>query len=96
MQNLLKCAGKHLVYDDFLNFETFNKYDTILMNPPFSAGGRYLLKALKMMENGGQIVCLLNIETLKNQYSNSRKELVGILAQLDAKIGYFNGTFNEA
>ena len=60
LQNLLKGAGKRLVYDDFLNFETFKRYDLILMNPPFSAGDRHLLKALKMIENGGQVVCLLN------------------------------------
>lgn len=96
LQNLLKGAGKRLVYDDFLNFETFKRYDLILMNPPFSAGERHLLKALKMMENGGQVVCLLNAETLKNPYSNIRKELVEKLAQLDAEIEYLDGTFNEA
>ena len=96
LQNLLKGAGKRLVYDDFLNFETFKRYDLILMNPPFSAGDRHLLKALKMMENGGQVVCLLNAETLKNPYSNSRKELVQKLTELDAEIEYLDGMFTDA
>lgn len=96
LQNLLKGAGKRLVYDDFLKFETFKKYDLILMNPPFSDGDKHLLKALEMMKNGGQVVCLLNAETLKNPYSNIRKVLTQKLAQLDAEINYLDGAFTEA
>lgn len=66
------------------------------MNPPFSAGDRHLLKALKMMENGGQVVCLLNAEMLKKPYSNNRKELLQKLTELDAEIEYLDGTFNKA
>ena len=96
LQSLLKGAGKRLIFDDFLKFETFKKYDLILMNPPFSEGDKHLLKALEMMKNGGQVVCLLNAETLKNPYSNSRKELTQKLAQLGAEIKYLDGTFTEA
>lgn len=96
LQNLLKGAGKRLVYDDFLKFETFKKYDLILMNPPFSEGDKHLLKALEMMKNGGQVVCLLNAETLKNPYSNIRKELLQKLEQLNAEIRYLEDAFTEA
>ena len=40
------------------------------MNPPFSEGDKHLLKAINIMKNGGQIVCILNAETIKNPYSN--------------------------
>ena len=96
LQNLLKGAGKRLVYDDFLKFETYKKYDLILMNPPFSEGDKHLLKALEMMKNGGQVVCLLNAETLKNPYSNIRRELTQKLAQLGAEIKYLDVAFTEA
>lgn len=96
LRNLLKGAGKRLVFDDFLKFETFKKYDLILMNPPFSEGDKHLLKALEMMKNGGQVVCLLNAETLKNPYSNIRKELTQKLAQLGAEIKYLDGAFTDA
>lgn len=76
LRSLLKGAGSRVIHNDFLTFDTLKKYDLILMNPPFSEGDKHLLKALEMMKNGGQIVCLLNAETLKNPYSNSRKELV--------------------
>lgn len=96
LQNLLKGAGKHLIFDDFLKFETLKKYDLILMNPPFSEGDKHLLKALEMMKNGGQVVCLLNAETLKNPYTNIRKVLNQKLAQLGAEIKYLDGAFTQA
>ena len=96
LQNLLKGAGKRLIFDDFLKFETFKKYDLILMNPPFSEGDKHLMKALEMMKNGGQVVCLLNAETLKNPYSNIRRELTQKLEQLGAEIKYLDGAFTEA
>ena len=96
LQNLLKGAGKRLIFDDFLKFETLKKYDLILMNPPFSEGDKHLLKALEMMKNGGQVVCLLNAETLKNPYTNIRKVLNQKLAQLGAEIKYLDGAFTQA
>lgn len=96
LQNLLKGAGSRVIHNDFLTFNTLKKYDLILMNPPFSEGDKHLLKALELMRNGGQIVCLLNAETLKNPYSNSRKELVRKLEQLEAKIEYRAGAFKAA
>ena len=96
LQNLLKGAGSRVIHNDFLTFDTLKKYDLILMNPPFSEGDKHLLKALELMKNGGQIVCLLNAETLKNPYSNSRKDLVRKLEQLEAKIEYRAGAFTAA
>ena len=61
--------GIHIVHDDFLTFNTFKKYDLIIMNPPFASGDKHLLKAIKLQERGGSIVCILNAETLKNPYT---------------------------
>ena len=58
--------GIHVVHDDFLTYNPYKRYDLIIMNPPFSNGDKHLLKALKMQEKGGNIICLLNAETLKN------------------------------
>ena len=70
---ILKSKEYRLVYNDFLTYDTMKEYDLIIMNPPFSNGCKHLLKALEMQKrNGGAIVCLLNAETLKNQYSNDR------------------------
>lgn len=85
--------GIHIVHDDFLTYTPFKRYDLIIMNPPFSNGDKHLLKALKMQERGGNIVCLLNAETLKNPYTESRKELLKQLNKYNAQIEYIENAF---
>lgn len=93
---ILKSKRCRVIGSDFLQFNTYQKFDLILMNPPFSDGDKHLLKALKMQENGGHIKCILNAETIKNPYSNSRKELVRLLEEYNAKIEYVENGFNNA
>ena len=81
---------------DFLEYNTFSSYDVILMNPPFADGDKHLLKALKLIENGGQCVCILNAETIKNPYTNWRQELVRKLTEYNADIEYINNAFTGA
>lgn len=90
----LKGKNYRLVYNDFLTYDTMKEYDLIIMNPPFSNGCKHLLKALEMQErNGGAIVCLLNAETLKNDYSNDRKLLNRKLNDNNATIEYLQESF---
>lgn len=96
LQSILKGKGFRVVYDNFLNFNTFKKYDLICMNPPFSEGAKHLLKALEMQQNGGKILCLLNAETIKNPYSNERKILLQKLEEVNASIEYKQGAFLTA
>src|SRR5262249_55357445 len=49
-------------------------------NPPFSNGDDHLLKAWDFLHSG-EIVCLLNEETIKNPYTAARKRLVEIVSQ---------------
>lgn len=81
---------------DFLEYNTFSSYDVILMNPPFADGDKHLLKALKLIENGGQCVCILNAETIKNPYTNWRQELVRKLTEYNADIEYISNAFTGA
>ncbi len=96
LRNILTGNGHRVIHDDFLTFHTFKHYDLIIMNPPFADGDKHLLKALELQERGGQVICLLNAETLKNPYSNTRKELVRKLSELDAEIQYLEGEFSGA
>lgn len=89
-------SGVHIVGDDFLSFHTFKRYDLIIMNPPFSYGEKHLLKAIEMQKNGGQIVCLLNAQTLLNPFTNERKMLIKKLEELNATIEYISGAFSNA
>ena len=97
LRMILDGKGFRVVGDDFLSFFPFKKYDLIVMNPPFSNGDEHLLKALSLVENsGGQIVCLLNAETIRNPYTNRRKVLAQKLAEHEAKIEFIEGAFKRA
>lgn len=86
----------HIVGDDFLKFHSFAQYDLIIMNPPFSNGDQHLLKAISLMKYGGCIVCLLNAETLRNPYTESRKQLVQLLKKYNAKVEFLKNAFKQA
>lgn len=97
LRSILKDKKYRLVYNDFLTYNTMKEYHLIVMNPPFSTGAKHLLKAIEMQErNGGAIVCLLNAETLKNDYSNERQLLNSKLKQYGATIEYIQDSFIDA
>lgn len=97
LQSFLKGKGYRLIFDDFLNFNTMKKYDLIIMNPPFSGGDKHLLKAISLMkEYGGQIVCILNAETLKNPYTVYRQDLKFQLEDYKAEIEFIEKAFSDA
>lgn len=94
--SILKDNKFQLVGTDFLEFQSYKRYDCIVMNPPFSDGDKHLLKAIDTMKNGGQIVCLLNYETIRNPYSNIRKELLIKLQELNATVEHIPSAFKDA
>lgn len=97
LRSILKGKGYRVIHDDFLTLHTYKHYDLIIMNPPFSVGARHLLKAIDVQEtSGGAIIFLLNAETLRNPYSNERKELLQKLERYGAEIKYYEGAFREA
>ena len=96
LQAVLKQKGFRLVHDDFFTFHTWKQYDLIVMNPPFSRGDKHLLNALKLQEDGGNIICILNAETLKNPYSITRQALALRLEDLHADISYMQNEFVSA
>ena len=96
LQMILKGKKLRVVHNDFLTYQTYKKYDLIAMNPPFSEGDKHLLKAIDIQRQGGQIVCLLNAETIKNPFSNIRKDLVRKLDEYNAEIEYIEDSFKNA
>lgn len=94
LDTLRLLTNTHCVGDDFLFFETFKKYDVILMNPPFSEGAIHLLKAIELQRRfGGQIICLLNAQSIRNPHTPAQKELVKQLQELSADIEYVSDAF---
>lgn len=96
LQHIIKGKGFRLVHDDFLSYETYKKYDAIIANFPFSQGDKHLLKAIEMQQQGGKVVCLLNADTLRNPYSNTRKELVRQLDKYNAQVEYIENAFLDS
>lgn len=96
LQALLVGKGYRVVHDDFLTYHTRKRYDLILMNPPFSEGDMHLLHALELCENGGQIACILNAETIRNPFTNSRKALLKALHKHGASIRFMERGFSYA
>lgn len=80
LQAALRGKGYPLVGTDFLTFWPDEKYDLILMNPPFANGEAHLLHAWEILDHG-DIVCLLNEQTLLNPCTASRKLLASIIEQ---------------
>jgi hypothetical protein len=96
LQYILQGKGYRIVHNDYLTYNTYKKYDLIIMNPDFASGDKHLLKAISMQENGGKIVCILNAETLKNPCTNTRKDLLNKLELYNADIQYINNAFWDA
>jgi len=95
LQAVLRAKDIKVIDSDFLSYSGPDKFDLIISNPPFSNGDSFLLKAIDIMYSG-QIVFLLNAETLKNPYSNTRKDLVQKLTDLNAEIEYIPNGFTDA
>jgi len=82
-----------IIHDDFLTYQCVKRYQVIIMNPPFDNGDEHLHKALDIMQGGGQVVCLLNAETIRNPYTISRQILMRRLDNYEAKIQFLPGEF---
>lgn len=92
---VLKGKGFDVISNDFLDYTGHDKFDLIIANPPFDEGDKHLLKAIDIMYSG-HIVFLLNAETIKNPYTNTRKLLKQRLDELNADIEYIANGFSGA
>lgn len=77
---ILQQKGYRVLADDFLAFTPEHRFDLLVMNPPFSHGAEHLLHAWEILRSG-DIVCLLNAETLRNPCTAKRRQLAAIIAE---------------
>lgn len=94
LRSILKDKKIPVVDNDFLNYNGAEQFDLIIANFPFSQGEHHLLKAIQILFSG-QIVCLLNAETIRNPYSNTRKELNAKLEEVGAKVEFIEQGFTN-
>jgi hypothetical protein len=95
LQATLRGKGFTLLDSDFLTYSAPDQFDAILMNPPFESGENHLLKAIEIMYRG-QIVCLLNAETIRHPFTNNRRRLAEELDRLGAEVEYVKNAFVDA
>ena len=72
LSGILKNKGYNIVGNDFLSFEPDTKYNFIMMNPPFTNGYKHIQKAWEILDDGGEIACILpsNFLSTHQKYQN--------------------------
>jgi 16S rRNA G966 N2-methylase RsmD len=79
LRYVLSGKGFSVIGTDFLLFEEPQKFDVIVMNPPFNDGCSHVLHAWDFLADGGELVALLNQETIDNPFSKERQLLASII-----------------
>lgn len=88
---ILKERGFNVLGTDFLQSQSLAQYSHVIMNPPFNVGARHVLHAYDHMLEG-EIVAILNAETLRNPYSAERERLSDIVNWCGA-VEFVEGAF---
>lgn len=94
-RHILNSKGYRVIHSNFLTYVPEINFDLIIMNPPFSCGDQHLLKAWDVIENG-DIICLLNAETIKNPYTERRQLLSKIIADNQGTVEFLENEFLDA
>lgn len=76
----LREAGGQVVGYDFLSHTSCAIYSHIIMNPPFMYGAQHVLHAWRTLYSG-EIVAILNAETIRNPFSADRQQLVQLVEE---------------
>ena len=79
LQSILKGKGHRVIGSDFMSYENDYILNMVVMNPPFANGVDHVLKAWDTLSLGGDIIALLNAETILNPYTEKRKILKGYI-----------------
>lgn len=91
---ILRDKKYRLIGDDFLQYASHYHFDLIVMNPPFVNGDEHLLKAWEILHEG-DIVCLLNAETVRNPHT-VRRQLLARIIQENGSVEYLGQVFKSA
>lgn len=75
---LLREKGYTVVGMDFLEFEGNSLYSHIIMNPPFAQGVQHVLHAWDILFDG-ELVAIINSESIKNPFSKERQLLCSLI-----------------
>lgn len=89
---ILREEGFDVIGVDFMQFAGAGAiYSHIIMNPPFADGAKHVLKAWELLYEG-EVVAILNAETIRNPFSKEREMLVRLVAQ-HGEVEFIEGAF---
>lgn len=74
----LRAKGFRVVGLDFLGFEGGSVYQLVVLNPPFASGAKHVLKAWDSLFCG-EVLAIINAETLRNPFSAERQRLATLV-----------------
>jgi hypothetical protein len=94
LQYILQGKGYKVIDSDFLQHKPSYDIDLIIANPPFSSGADHFLKMWEILE-GGEIHCILNAETVRNQCTEKR-QLIGRIIEQYGTVEYLKDEFLDA
>lgn len=77
---ILRSKGLNVVGIDFMNYASGTLYSHVIMNGPFAEGAKHLLKAWELLWDG-EIVAIINAETINNPYTRERQMLARLIEQ---------------
>lgn len=95
LQHILIGKGVNLIASDFLQLETPRKFDLIVMNPPFANGAKHILHAWKFIDEGN-LVALVNSETIKNTCDQNRQLLAKLIEDNNGTVEDAGQVFRDA
>ena len=88
---LRSLSGVAVVGTDFLELNNSGIYSHIIQNPPFNQGVHHVLKAWECMFDG-EIVSIINAETLRNPNSRE-KEFLALLVEQHGNVEFITESF---
>lgn len=90
---VLRDKGAKVVGFDFLEMKRGDQYSHIIMNPPFAQGCKHVLHAWNILFDG-EIVAIINAETVKNPFSAERAHLARLI-QEHGRVEYIKDAFMD-
>lgn len=94
LQKTLEGKGIKVIADDFLAYNDKTQYDTIIMNPPFRYGADHVMKAWHTLFDG-QVLAIVNAETIRNPNTRIRQELVNTIEE-HGRVEFVQNAFSDA
>jgi hypothetical protein len=91
-QAILRAKGYNVIDSDFMQFTGAGMYSHIIMNPPFAQGVEHVLKAFDLLING-ELVAILNAETIRNPYTAKRKHLIQLIQDFGGEVEFIESAF---